>query len=66
MIISAARRSPTCAILARRSARSTLPLASDATTTTSMPASWADAGLVPCAEAGIRQTLRWGWPLAWW
>ena len=22
------------------------------------------AGLVPCAEAGIRHTVRWGWPLS--
>ena len=31
---------------------------SHATTTTCMPAICADAGLVPCADAGIRQTLR--------
>ena len=39
-------------------ARSTLPSSSHATTTTFMPAICADAGLVPCADAGIRQTLR--------
>ena len=32
--------------------------ASQATTTTSMPTMLAEAGLVPCAEEGIRQTLR--------
>ena len=42
----------------RRSARSTLPSSSQATTTTCMPAICAEAGLVPCAELGIRQTLR--------
>ena len=37
---------------ASRSARSTLPSSSQATTTTCMPAICADAGLVPCADAG--------------
>ena len=45
---------------------STLPLPSQATTTTRMPAICADAGFVPCADAGMRQTLRWPSPrLAW-
>ena len=41
-----------------------LPWASQATTTIFSPASWAEAGLVPCAEAGIRQMLRCVWPWA--
>ena len=41
---------------------STLPLSSQAVTTTCMPAICALAGLVPCAEEGIRQMLRWPWP----
>ncbi|MCY1314578.1 hypothetical protein D9M70_652440 [compost metagenome] len=45
---------------------STLPCASQAVTTTCRPTIWALAGLVPCAEAGIRQMLRWPWPLASW
>ena len=45
-------------------AESTLPRASQATTTTSMPAMLAEAGLVPWAEAGIRHTLRCGSPRA--
>jgi hypothetical protein len=43
---------------------STLPSELHFTTTTLMPAIWALAGLVPCADSGIRQTLRWLWPLA--
>ena len=35
-----------------------LPFSSHFTTTTFMPAITALAGLVPCAEVGIRQTLR--------
>ena len=50
-----ARAPPPCA---RRSARSMLPCASQATATTLKPAITALAGLVPCAETGIRQTLR--------
>ena len=47
------------AILAFRSARSTSPSSPlVATTTTFMPASTAEAALVPCALAGIRQTVR--------
>jgi hypothetical protein len=42
----------------RRSWRSMLPSSSQATTTTRIPASRALAGLVPWAEAGIRQTSR--------
>ena len=37
---------------------STLPRVSVATTTTRMPAITALAALVPCALAGIRQTVR--------
>ncbi len=58
MIITAARRSRCCRHLASRSARSTLPSASHFVTTTCMPAICALAGLVPCADSGIRQTLR--------
>ena len=36
------------------------------TTTTFMPAITADAALVPCAEEGIRQTVRCSSPLARW
>ena len=45
---------------------STLPLASQAVTTTDSPAICALAGLVPWALAGIRQTLRLACPLAAW
>ena len=38
------------------------PSSVQATTTTRMPAIAALAGLVPCAEEGIRQTLRWASP----
>jgi hypothetical protein len=44
--------------LARRSATSMLPFVSHATATTFMPAMTALAGFVPCAEVGIKQTLR--------
>ena len=47
-------------ILRSRSSRSTLPSASQATTTTRMPAITALAALVPCALDGIRQTSRRG------
>ena len=43
---------------ARRSATSMLPFASVFTTTTFIPAITALAGLVPCADCGIRHTLR--------
>ena len=36
------------------------------TTTTFMPAMTADAALVPCAEEGMRHTLRPAWPRLWW
>src|SRR5438034_1311010 len=52
-------RSAWCAsALARRSATSMLPFVSHATLTTFMPAMTALAGFVPCAEVGIKQTLR--------
>ena len=54
----AASRSACWSTLARRSARSTLPASSQATTTTRMPAMTALAAFVPCAELGIRQTSR--------
>ncbi|MNE41191.1 hypothetical protein D3C80_1352500 [compost metagenome] len=53
--------SPAACALALRSARSTLPAWSHSTITTCMPAICAEAGLVPWAEAGIRQISRWGW-----
>ena len=59
MIISAARLSACAASPWRaRSATSTLPSASQATTTTFIPAMTAEAGLVPWAETGMRQTSR--------
>ncbi len=58
MIISAASRSACFSAFARRSARSTLPSRSQPTTTTFSPAIAALAGLVPCAEDGIRHTSR--------
>ena len=54
----AASRSACWSTLACRSATSTLPASSQATTTTRMPAMTALAALVPCAELGIRQTSR--------
>ena len=54
----AARVSALAAHLARRSARSIDPSSVAFTTTTFMPAITAEAALVPCAEDGIRQTLR--------
>ncbi len=56
--ISAASFAPFCSAFAFRSAMSTLPSRSVFTTTTSMPHICADAGLVPCALSGIRQTVR--------
>src|SRR2546423_1348212 len=50
--------------LARKSFTSTSPLVSQATTTTSIPAMLAEAGLVPWAEEGMRHTLRCGSPRA--
>ena len=66
VIISAASLSPTCSILARKSARSTFAVGVGRHhPPRPCRASWAEAGLVPCAEDGIRQMLRWCWPLAW-
>ena len=58
VIISAARREACCSALARRSPRSTSPASSTFTATTSMPAMTAEAGFVPCADVGIRHTVR--------
>ena len=58
VIMIAASRSPTEAIFARTSSRSTLPRSSQFTTTTSMPAITALAAFVPWALEGIRQTVR--------
>src|SRR6476646_9479201 len=58
VIMHAARLPAFASALARKSATSMLPSASVATTTTFMPHMDAEAGLVPCAEAGMRQTLR--------
>src|SRR3954454_16854605 len=52
----AARLAACAAIFASRSAMSTLPASSQATTTTRMPAMTALAALVPCALDGIRHT----------
>src|SRR3989454_6713355 len=50
---------PLCsAALARRSARSMLPRASDCTGTTRRPAITALAGFGPCADVGTRQVVR--------
>ena len=62
LLMIAARLRACAFAFASRSAMSTLPSASQATTTTCMPAICADAGLVPCADAGIRHTLRCGSP----
>ena len=45
---------------------STVPPAAVLTTTTLSPAMTAEAALVPCALAGMRQTRRWPSPRAWW
>lgn len=66
MTISTASCSRCCSILTFRSSTSTSPSVSVLTTTTRMPAITAEAALVPCAEAGIRQTSRWVSPFAWW
>ncbi len=66
MTISTASSSPYCSILARRSSASTSPSSPVLTTTTFMPAMTALAALVPCAEDGMRQTVRWASPLARW
>ena len=54
----AASRAECSSAFARKSARSTSPFAADATGTTFIPAICALAGLVPCAEVGIRHTSR--------
>src|SRR5674476_833392 len=55
----AASLSAFAAIFAWRSSRSTEPSAAAFTTTTDSPASAAEAAFVPCAEDGMRQTVRW-------
>ena len=62
--MSAASVSRCCAALARRSATSTLPSSSLATGTTRIPAITALAGLVPWADIGMRQVVRWTSPRA--
>ena len=62
----AASDPPAASALARRSSRSTLPSTSQATTVTDMPAITALAALVPCADDGMRHTLRPVSPLARW
>ena len=64
--MQAARLSPAASAFARKSSRSTSPFSADFTTTTFIPAIWAEAGFVPCAEVGIRQTLRCPSPRALW
>ena len=56
--MAAASLSPAASALAVKSARSISPFPAAATTTTSIPAICAEAGLVPCAETGIRQISR--------
>ena len=58
MIITAANRSPASSALAAKSSRSMSPFSADFTVTTLIPAMVAEAGFVPWAEAGIRQTSR--------
>ncbi|OLT12610.1 hypothetical protein BJF77_06025 [Kocuria sp. CNJ-770] len=58
MIMIPASSSPTAAIFASRSSRSTEPSAAVATTTTFRSASTADAALVPWAEDGMRMVVR--------
>ncbi len=62
MNISAARFFECSLALALISSMSILPSSRQRTTTTLMPAIAALAGLVPCAEDGIRQTVRWPSP----
>ncbi|CSD03764.1 Uncharacterised protein [Vibrio cholerae] len=52
-------------ILSARSTISMLPFSSHFTTTTFIDTIAAVAGLVPCAELGMRQTLRWPSPRLW-
>ena len=66
MTIKAARLPAWRAAFARKSATSMLPAASQRTGITFIPAIAALAGLVPCADCGIRHTLRHASPrLAW-
>src|SRR5690348_4169714 len=58
VIMIAASRSACSEAFARRSSRSIVPSSLPLTTTTFMPAITAEAAFVPCADAGIRQTLR--------
>src|SRR5258708_4600764 len=58
VIIRAASAEPCWLIFARRSARPTSRAESQDPTPPRMPAITADAALVPCADAGIRQTSR--------
>ncbi len=53
-----ARMSLFSSALARQSARSVLPCSSHLTTTGVKPACTQEAGLVPCADSGIRRTVR--------
>jgi len=55
----AASLSALASIFAFRSARSTDPSGAAFTTTTVSPASAAEAAFVPCADDGMRQTVRW-------
>ena len=58
MIIRAARVSLWSTALRLRSSTSTLPMSSQSTTTTRIPAITALAALVPWADDGIRHTSR--------
>src|SRR4051812_31857099 len=66
VIMIAARRSEYFSAARRMSATSTLPLLSHLVTTTLMPHICAEAGLVPCADSGIRHTSRCASPRARW
>src|ERR1700750_1589473 len=56
--MSAARSCACSCAFALRSSKSTLPSSSHLTTTTRMPAITALAALVPCADSGMRHTVR--------
>mmetsp|Transcript_14860 Transcript_14860/g.59554 ORF Transcript_14860/g.59554 Transcript_14860/m.59554 type:complete len:233 (+) Transcript_14860:2768-3466(+) len=62
----AASRSAYLSHLSAKSSKSTFPAASDFTVTTLSPAMTAEAGFVPCAETGMRQTSRCSPPVARW
>lgn len=64
MIISTDNSSRYCSIFARRSSTSISPSSAVFTTTTFMPAMTALAAFVPCAEDGIRHTVRCSSPAA--